>query len=146
MRLFSTVQFPGDLGKHSDPLGQECLGRVFTVKQVGVGGVYVNSVECPACKRQLAAAEDRLLPVQSMTTWHMKKTGEDQYHVNGGDQFTRIEEDVDVHRGMPLHSQTLGNRGRSCGIESYRRLKANFLPVQRPQNLANLCGRQSLAS
>ena len=34
-------------------------------------------------------------PNPFMTTWHVKKTGDDEYHVHGGDQFTRIEEDVD---------------------------------------------------
>ena len=102
MKLASTVQFSGDLGKHSDPHGKECSGRLFTAKHVGVGGVYVNEVECSTCKRVLAAVEDRLLPVHSMTTWHIRKTGDDQFHVHGGDQFNRIEEDVDGPKLMGM--------------------------------------------
>jgi len=102
MKLASTVHFYGDLGKHSDPHGQECSGRLFTAKHVGVGGVYVNEVECTTCKRVLPAVEDRLLPVHSMTTWHIRKTGGDQFLVHGGDQFTRIEEDVDGPKLMGM--------------------------------------------
>lgn len=75
---------------------------MFTAKVVGVGGVYVNEVECTVCKRVLAAVEGRLLPVHSMTTWHIRKTGDDQFHVHGGDQFTRIEEDVDGPKLMGM--------------------------------------------
>ncbi len=52
---FGTVQFAGDLGKHLDSQGQECLGRLFEVKQVGTGGAYVNYVECTICHRELPA-------------------------------------------------------------------------------------------
>lgn len=102
MKLASTVQFGGDLGKHSDLHGKECSGRLFMAKHVGVGGVYVNEVECTTCKRALPAVEDRLLPVHCMTTWHIQKTGDDQFHVHGGDQFTRIEEDVDGPKLMGM--------------------------------------------
>jgi hypothetical protein len=102
MKLFNTIEFPGDLGRHSDPHGQECSGRLFTAKSVGVGGVYVNEVECTTCERVLPAVEDRLLPIHSMTTWHVQKTGDDQFHVHGGDQFTRIEEDVDGPKLMGM--------------------------------------------
>jgi hypothetical protein len=37
-----------------------------------------------------------------MTTWHIEKTGEDHYHIHGGDQFTRIEEDVDGPKLMGM--------------------------------------------
>jgi hypothetical protein len=40
--------------------------------------------------------------VRFVTTWDIKKTGEDNYHVHGGDQFTRIEEDVDGSKLMGM--------------------------------------------
>ena len=59
MRM-GTVTFPGDAGKHEDKDGKECSGRAFTVKSVGVGGVYTNVVVCMACRCELAAYEDRI--------------------------------------------------------------------------------------
>lgn len=43
-----------------------------------------------------------------MTTWHIEKTGEHNYHVHGGDEFMRIEEDADGPKltGM-LHNKGL---------------------------------------
>jgi hypothetical protein len=102
MKLLTSVRFDGNLGRHSNPQAQECSGRLFEAKHVGVGGVYVNEVECTTCKRLLPAVEDRLLPVHSMTTWHIRKAGDDQFHVHGGDQFTRIEEDVDGPKLMGM--------------------------------------------
>ena len=64
---FGTIQFPGDAGKHLNSQREDCLGRVFNVKQVGVGTVYVNRVECTACHREMSASEDRLLPDSAMS-------------------------------------------------------------------------------
>ena len=60
MKVGSTVNFPGDLGKHSDLQGQDCPGRLFEPRQVGIGGVYINRVECKVCHRELPAWEGRL--------------------------------------------------------------------------------------
>jgi hypothetical protein len=57
-----THHFPGDAGKHTDPQGQDCAGRIFEAKQVGVGGVYINRVECTTCHREISSSEDRLMP------------------------------------------------------------------------------------
>jgi hypothetical protein len=65
MRLGDTLQFPGSLGEHNDPNGIPCGGRMFFAKQVGVGGVYFNMVECLTCRKELPAAEDRLRPEPS---------------------------------------------------------------------------------
>jgi hypothetical protein len=65
---FGTHQFPGDAGRHVSPQGEDCLGRIFEAKQVGVGGAYVNRVECAVCHRVMPASEDRLLPDSPMTS------------------------------------------------------------------------------
>jgi hypothetical protein len=56
----STVQFPGDAGEHTSPDGRYCPGRAFLAKMVGVGGVYLNTVECTTCHRELTAGENGL--------------------------------------------------------------------------------------
>jgi hypothetical protein len=59
---FGTHHFPGDAGEHTDPQGQNCTGRVFEAKYVGVQGAYINRVECTTCHRQISSSEDRLMP------------------------------------------------------------------------------------
>ena len=39
---------------------------------------------------------------QFTTTWHITKTGDDKYHVHGGDQYSQIEEDVDGPKLMGM--------------------------------------------
>lgn len=58
---FGPHTFPGDAGKHTDKDGNECYGRTFEAKSVGVGGVYTNVVMCVTCLCELAASEDRIL-------------------------------------------------------------------------------------
>jgi hypothetical protein len=56
-----TYTFSGDKGKHTDDQGQDCPGRSFYAKMVGVGGIYINTVECTTCNKELKAGEDSLL-------------------------------------------------------------------------------------
>ena len=61
----TTVEFPGDPGKYANQQGHQCVGRAFLAKQVGVGAVYINTVECTTCHRELDAWENGLVPSPS---------------------------------------------------------------------------------
>jgi hypothetical protein len=39
-----TYTFAGDKGKQTNDEGQDCLGRSFYAKIVGVGGIYITDV------------------------------------------------------------------------------------------------------
>jgi len=64
---FGTVTFPGEAGKHSDRHDSDCPGRAFKVNSVGVGGIYVNYVQCLLCGRELEAYENGLAQPQRTT-------------------------------------------------------------------------------
>lgn len=64
---FETVPFPGDAGKHTDRDHRECAGRKFKVNSRGVGGIYINYVECLSCRLELAAFENGLVKPQRTT-------------------------------------------------------------------------------
>lgn len=57
----TTVQFPGDSGKHDNYRGQDCPGRSFRVTMAGAGAAYTNSVLCLVCQREFDASENALL-------------------------------------------------------------------------------------
>jgi hypothetical protein len=59
---FGTKWLAGDAGKHTNRNGEECAGRTFVVKSVGVGGCYTNVVVCFYCDRELVAYENGLAP------------------------------------------------------------------------------------
>jgi len=94
-----------------------------------------------------------------MTTWHVEKTGEDSYHVHGGDQFTRIEEDVDGSKLMGmltskgLSAAQIGEIMGSLGTkESGYQTTIAFNPPNRKRNgescyspRAGCCSRLSSA-
>src|SRR5579862_718315 len=60
MTAGTTVEFPGDAGKHANAEGQYCPGRTFLTLQAGVGGAYVNTVKCTTCLREFNAWESGL--------------------------------------------------------------------------------------
>lgn len=60
MTAGTTVEFPGDAGKHVNPEGQYCPGRTFLTMKVGVGGAYINTVRCTTCRRELNAWDSGL--------------------------------------------------------------------------------------
>lgn len=57
----TTVTFPGDAGKHNNDQGQDCPGRSFYAKLVGVGANYINTAECTTCHKELQSGEHSLL-------------------------------------------------------------------------------------
>lgn len=59
MKRGSTLQFLGNLGEYIAANGNPCSGRTFCAKQVGVGGVYLNTVECTTCQKELPAGRRR---------------------------------------------------------------------------------------
>jgi hypothetical protein len=40
---FGIKEFSGDAGKHSNEQGQDCAGRFFEVKLIGVGALLNNN-------------------------------------------------------------------------------------------------------
>jgi hypothetical protein len=62
MKLFESVVFQGEAGRHLSTVGLECEGRTFDVKIVPVGGAYTNRVVCVLCERELVAYENGLAP------------------------------------------------------------------------------------
>jgi hypothetical protein len=65
MKPRTIQQFAGEYGKHVNPRGEDCPGRSFTAKYVGVGGAYMNTVVCTFCQKELLASEEALLPESS---------------------------------------------------------------------------------
>lgn len=64
---FGTINFNGDAGRHLDENDRVCDGRSFKVNSVGVGGIYVNYVQCVSCGLELEAFENGLAQPQRTT-------------------------------------------------------------------------------
>lgn len=64
---FGTISFEGDAGRHLDKGKRECAGRMFRVNAVGVGGIYINYVQCLSCGLELEAYENGLAQPQRTT-------------------------------------------------------------------------------
>jgi hypothetical protein len=77
----------GDPGKHTNPMGEDCHGRSFVATKVGVGGVYVNTVKCTLCERELPAWEHGLLPESTVSPIRkptLRESASDDYRLQCG--------------------------------------------------------------
>jgi hypothetical protein len=61
---FGTRQYLGELGKHRNPEGQDCTGRLFEVRTVGSGAVYTDEVECMTCHKHFQATDQLVVDVR----------------------------------------------------------------------------------
>lgn len=66
MEVGATYIFQKDAGKHFSAEGTDCPGRAFLAKEVGVGAVYTNLVECTLCSQRIRAWEQGLLSASQL--------------------------------------------------------------------------------
>ncbi len=108
---FGSIQFPGEGGKHRNPQGQDCPGRFFEVKEIAVGGAYINTVECMTCHRELPAVEDKL--VNSPNPIAAKLAG----------AASQMKDATDAATGARLLAQEFTSKARAQSPQECEKLK-----------------------
>jgi hypothetical protein len=95
MKSRTIQQFAGESGKHANRRGEDCPGRSFMATRVGVGGVYMNTVKCTLCEKELPAWEQGLLPESTISTIRkptMSESASDDYRLQCGRIIQSVRE------------------------------------------------------